>query len=433
MRYYSTKQHSVDITLRNALIDCYAPDGGQYLPAGLPVVPRAFINNMSEMSLKETAFVICNMLFGDDIASARLKAIADEALSFDMPLISAGRDRYMIELFHGPTLAFKDISARFMAGLTKELYHDEAKPLNVIVTTIGNTGAAVANSFRNVKNTNVFVLFPKGVLNRSQQMQITAAGDNVRAIEVAGTIDDCKKMAGAAMLDESLRQKMNITSANSANIARLLPQVIIFFYAAARLNAMGVNPEKTVFSIPSGNLSAVTSGVISRRMGLGLGKLIAACNGNNPFYRYLVTGQIISKPVRQTLARCMDTDTPTNLERLISLYGNDQSRIREEIETATIGDDMIKAAINRVLTEHGAFIDPHTAVAFAAADMLHPNEAALIFSTEHPAKSLDVMTSVTGKAMELPLQLTRFMAKAVHTDKLPPTYPALKKYLLQKQ
>ncbi len=431
MRYYSTKQHSVDVTLRKALIDCYAPDGGHYLPAGLPVVPKAFINNMGEMSLKETAYVICNMLFGEDIASARLKAIADEALSFDMPLISVGHNRYMMELFHGPTLAFKDISARFMAGLTKELYYDESKPLNIIVTTIGNTGAAVANSFKNDRNINVFVLFPKGVLSRSQLMQITAAGDNVRAVEVAGTIDDCKKMAGAAMLDESLCLKMNLTSANSANIARLLPQIIIFFYAAARLNSMGVCADKTVFSIPSGNLSAVTSGVISHRMGLETGKFVAACNGNNPFYRYLVTGRITSQPVRLTSARCMDTDNPTNLERLISLYANDMSRIREDIETATIGDDMIKSTINRMLMENGLLIDPHTAVAFAAADMLHPAEPALIFSTAHPAKSLDVMTSVTGKAMELPLQLTRFMAKPVHTDKIPPTYPALKKYLLQ--
>lgn len=433
MRYYSTGQQSADITLRNAVIDCYAPDGGLYLPSGLPVVPQAFINNMSEMSLKETAFVICNMLFGDDIPSARLKNIADKALTFDIPLTHISRNRYIIELFHGPTLAFKDIGARFMASLIEELYGSDDRRINIIVATSGNTGAAVANGFKGIDNINVFVLFPKGVLTRSQQLQITSGGDNIRAIEVAGTIDDCKKMVSSALRDETLRQKMNLTGGNSANIARLLPQAVIFFYAAARLKAMGVNPDEVAFSIPSGNLSAVTSGVISRRMGLGFGKIIAACNGNNPLYRYFATNKVTTQPVISTMARCMDTETPTNLERLVSLYRNDTDLMKTEIETATIGDDMIKASINKMLSSCGILIDPHTAVAAAAADMLHPDTPALIFSTAHPAKSLDVMTSVTGRAVELPLQLTRFMARSLHTDKLPPTYPALKKYLLQQQ
>lgn len=434
MQYYSTKLQSSSANLRDAIIGCVPADGGLYMPASLPVIPRAFINNMADMTFREIAYVITDMLLGSDMDSATLKHIVDEALSFSVPLVRISPDRYIIELFHGPTLAFKDMGARFMAKLISTLDPNDGNKLNVLVATTGNTGAAIANGFLGIDNVNVFILYPRGAMPRSLETQITSIGQNIRAIEVSGSIDDCKKMVASALLDKSLNETLLMTSGNSTNIARLLPQIALFFHAAARLSAQGVNPENVEFAIPSGNLSLLTSGAIAKRMGLMCGRLIAACNANNAFDRLLQAGDTSIRPTVKTIARFMDLSMPTNIPRLMSLYGNDTERMKRDIASATVGDEIICSTILSTFDSTGYMADPHTAVGLAALDMRngirHPG---LVFATAHPAKTLDAMTKITGRAIELPLQLTRFMGKQCHHSKLPPTYPAFRKFLLSNQ
>jgi threonine synthase len=411
---------------------CIAPDGGVYLPDLITPLPRAFFKNMQEMSLTDLAYVVANTFFGADVDSKDLKRIVDETFTFSIPLIKLSDDVLLLEMFHGPTHTFKDLGARFMARLLPCLSPNRHS-INIILATNGNTGGAIANGFYGVNGVNVTVLFPHGTMPKSQESVFTSIGGNIKAIEVEGSIDDCKRMVTDALNDTELCNKIHLTGANSVNIGRMLPQVISYFHAYAQLLKLGVDPMVCNFAIPCGNLSNLTSGVIAKRMGLKIGKLIAGCNANNLFDRKLNNADNTSaRPTISTFARAMDLSVPTNISRLLDLYDGSWEKMRNDISSATIEDCQIAETINQVFDKTGYTIDPHTAVAYASfKQMQQNNEKGVIFATAHPAKSFDIMKAITGREMDNPTQLAKTNPSKRFTQKLPPTYPALKKYLIR--
>lgn len=436
MKYISTTgTHTTD--LRGAVLNCIAPDGSLYMPESIPQIPRALFNNIQEMNLREIAYVVVSSLLGSDVDPVKLKGIVDATFAFPLPLktLHAGLD--VLELFDGPTLAFKDISARFVAEFFKTL----SRPDNVrrvgIVATTGNTGAAIANAFAGFKDIPLVILFPRGSLSRAEQAMFTTVGANVHAIEVTGNINQCKSMVREAMADSTLAGSLAPLCVNTHNILRIIPQVVFFFYSYARLKKRYAKADGFTVAVPCGCLSSLTAAVIAKRMGLPMGRIVAGCNANDDFVR-LMEGQIALDKVnvnsRPTIAKAMDTGFPTNLYRLIRLYGGSREAAAADIVAASLTDAQIAEVITDVMYRSRYMADPHTATALGALRAAgidgSPDSPAIVLATAHPAKSLDIMTSITGRAIELPLQLTRFMGKGAAPEKIPPTYAALRRFLI---
>jgi threonine synthase len=432
MNYVSTNgTYTTD--LRNAVGKCFAPDGSLFMPERLPVIPKAYFNNIEQMSLTEIAFVVANTMLGEEIDSTTLKKVVEKALNFKMPLVEISNGAHVLELFHGPTLAFKDVSARFMANLLIEKSPAASQKLTVLVATTGNTGAALANAFAGPNNINVIVLFPRGSLSRTQLAQISASGKHITAVEVSGSIAKCKALVREAMADESLQAIMPVVCVNTHNVLRILPQIAYFFYAYAQLKLTNPKHSEMVVALPCGNLSNLTSAVMAKRMGLPISHIVAGCSANDDFVRVLegsLDPNKVNTSSRPTLAKAMDSGYPTNLPRVLYLYNNSIENMRKDISAYSVSDDEIADTMVNELVASGYMCDPHTAIAVAAAHKYGCNAATVIAATAHPAKSLDVMTAITGRAVELPLQLTRFMAKPEPPVKLAPTYQALRKLIL---
>lgn len=429
MKYVSTDR-SEEVDLRRAVESCYAHDGELYMPASLPTLPRAYFNNIEQMSLTEIAYVVMTSLLGTDIDASILKDIVDKTFDFKMPLVHLDGDTWVLELFHGPTMAYKDIGAQFLAAFIDK-FSPHGKRMRVVVATTGNTGGAVANALRRAEGTDVIILFPKGTLSRAQQAQLSTGNPNIHLVEVAGTISQCKAMTRQAVTDDS--QALTVC-ANTHNILRILPQVAIFFYAYAQLRGKtGAKADNFTVSIPCGNLSNLTAAVIARRMGLPMGFIVAGCNANDDLARVLdgsLTPDKVNRTARPTLAWAMDSGYPVNLKRIMYLYGNDIAAMRHDIAAASIDDDAIANTIVDTIDNDGYTPDPHTAVALAAAKNKAPvGRPCVVLATAHPAKSLDKMTAVTGRSVELPLQYTRFMDRPVSPVKMAPTYAALARYI----
>lgn len=432
MLYYSTKHQSPKVSLKEAISHSEAPDGGLYMPERIPPLPKAFFRNIPEMTLGEISYVVANTFFGDDIPSAELKRIVDETSNFPIPLVEIEPGIYALELFHGPTMTIKDIGARFLARMTRYLRMHEKEPLNVIAATNGNTGSAVANGICGVEDINIYVLYPRTV-TRTQVAHFTSLGGNVHAIKVDGTIDDCRRILAAAMADPEMNEKLMLTTATSVNIGRLLPKVAVFFYGYSRLLAQKENVGDVWVSVPSGNLGNLLAGYIAIKMGLPLRKLIAACNANGAFHKYLSDGALPEK--RQTISTCayaMDTMEPANIDRIMDLCQGNLSTLRQNVASGMVADDEIRHTINDVYARTGYMLDPHSAVGYRCLrDKLPQGAAGIVLATAHPAKSIDIMTDITGRAVELPLPLTRFMNDRHREATIPPTYPAFKKILKQ--
>lgn len=431
MRYVSTESKET-VGLRQAVEQCYGPDGGLYLPERFSVLPRAYFNNIEQMSLTEIAYVVMSTLLGDHLEAASLKDIVEFTFNFPMPVEKVADDMWALEMFNGPTLAFKDVGARFLAAFI-DRYNTPGRRVAVLVATTGNTGSAVANALGG-SEANVFIMFPRGTLSRIQQAQLAVDAPNIHPIEVYGSIAQCKAMAKEAMMDLADSDILPLC-ANTQNVLRILPQVVFFFQAYARLKGMiGSRADGFTVSVPCGNLSNLVAAVIARRMGLPMGRIVAGCNANDDFVRVLdgsLSPEKVNRTARPTLAWAMDTGYPINLNRLIALYDGSVEAMRRDISAVSIDDRTITDTINNVVAQ-GYTPDPHTAVAIAAARQAAPSGVPLVvLATSHPAKSLDKMTAVTGRAVELPLQLTRFMSKPKPTAKLAPTYAALKKYIFE--
>ena len=430
MKYRSTKGVAGAVSLAEAVESCVAPDGGLYMPAAIPTLPRAYLNNIGEMSLRDIAYVVAISFFGDDLPAAELKKIVDEAFAFDAPLVEVEPGMHVLELFHGPTLTVKDYGARFMARLMKRLLTPGHKR-NVIVATTGNTGAAVANSFHNMEGVNVFVLYPRGRLSRMAISQFTAPGGNIHPVEVAGSIEDCKLMMQQAISDPALAD-CRLTGANSINVARLLPLASLALYAYGRLVAEDVPAaDRAFYSTPCGNLSNLVGTVIAKKMGLPTSGIVPAFNINSVFGELLdgVFPGTTAAPV-PTFSPAMDMGYPSGWPRLEAIYDGHLEAARCDImRTKAVSDEEIADTVN-ALRIKGYTIDTHGAVAYAAARRVGSDAPKVIFATGHPAKQLDIMTHITGAAVELPVQLTRFMSVKRHPSKIAPTLPALRKLIL---
>ena len=432
MQYYSTSGNASNATLQEAVVKGLAPDKGLYMPERIPTIPKAFFNNIADMSLQDISYVVANTLFGDDIDSETLKNIVNETLNFDIPLVHVDDNRYSLELFHGPTLAFKDVGARFMARLLSYFNKKNGtKDVNVLVATSGDTGSAVANGFLGVPGVNVFVLYPKGKVSKIQEAQFTTLGKNITALEVSGTFDDCQALVKNAFMDVELNEKMQLTSANSINVARFLPQMFYYFYAYAQLARLGKPLDNIVISVPSGNFGNITAGLIGKKMGLPIKRFIAANNRNDIFYQYLISGEYNPRPSISTIANAMDVGAPSNFARILDLYGNSHESILSEISGCTYTDEQIASTLQETYQKTKYLLDPHGAVGYRSLlEGLKDEEIGIFLETAHPAKFKETVESIIGENVIIPSKLAAFMKGTKSTVKMSSSFASFKKYLM---
>ena len=410
MRYYSTNGKAPLATLEKAVVKGLAEDRGLYMPERIKPLPQEFFDNIQDMSLQEIAYQVADSFFGEDVDAESLRRIVYDTLSFDIPLVKVEEPIYSLELFHGPTLAFKDVGARFMARLLQYFLQKEGKGLvNVLVATSGDTGSAVANGFLGVEGIHVYVLYPKGKVSPIQECQFTTLGQNITAIEVDGVFDDCQALVKNAFMDEELNAKMQLTSANSINVARFLPQSFYYFHAYAQLKKK-LKGEKVVCCVPSGNFGNICSALFGKRMGLPISRFIAANNANDIFYNYLQTGRYEPKPSKQTIANAMDVGDPSNFARILDLYGKSHESICQDISGATYTDQQIAETMRKCLDETGYQLDPHGACGYRALqEGLKEDETGFFIETAHPAKFKQTVDEICGGDIAIPERLQAFM------------------------
>lgn len=433
MKYYSTNHISPEVSLAEAVVKGLAPDRGLYMPERIGKLPREFFDNIDRLSFHEIACRVAEEFFGEDIPKADLNAIVKDTLSFPTPLVEVEPGIYSLELFHGPTLAFKDVGARFMARLLQYFIKrgDDKRQVHVLVATSGDTGSAVANGFLGVDGISVHVLYPKGKVSPIQECQFTTLGKNISAIEVDGVFDDCQRLVKQAFLDEELNDKLLLTSANSINVARFLPQAFYYFNAYAQLKRMG-KADNVVMCVPSGNFGNITAGLIAHRMGLPISRFIAANNANDVFFNYLQSGVYTPAPSKATIANAMDVGDPSNFARILDLYGHDHARITSLISGTTYSDGLIAQTMADCYARTGYILDPHGAVAYRALkQLLLPGENGVFLETAHPAKFKDTVDDILAPAsVEIPARLAAFMQGAKQSLPLTADYPSFRSYLL---
>lgn len=431
MRYYSTNNRSKYVSLHDAVVNGLAEDRGLYMPEKINRLPEEFFKNIDKMSFQEISFEVAKAFFSDDVDEKSLKDIVYDTLSFDCPVKKVCDDIWTLELFHGPTLAFKDVGARFMARLLEYFIRQEAhQTVNVLVATSGDTGSAVANGFLGVDGIHVYVLYPKGKVSKIQECQFTTLGRNITAIEIDGVFDDCQSLVKSAFMDGDLNKHMKLTSANSINVARFLPQAFYYFNAYARMKANGL-AENLVMCVPSGNFGNITAGLFAREMGLPIRRFIAANNANNIFYNYLKTGVYEPKPSVQTIANAMDVGDPSNFARIYDLYNGSHDKISSIISGATYTDDEIKASVKQCFKDNGYILDPHGACGYQALkDNLKKGETGVFCETAHPAKFKDTIENIIDTEIEIPQRLSDFMKEKKQTVELSNKFDDFKTFLL---
>lgn len=431
MKYYSTNKFSSDVSLQEAVVKGLAPDKGLYMPEKIKALPQSFFDNIQNLSFQEIALTVADAFFGEDIEKETLKHIVYDTLNFDTPLVHVNDNIYSLELYHGPTLAFKDVGGRFMARLLQYFIKKQAQEnVKVLVATSGDTGSAVANGFLDVEGIHVYVLYPKGKVSSIQECQFTTLGQNITAIEVDGTFDDCQALVKAAFLDDSLNRKLNLTSANSINVARFLPQSFYYFYAYAQLKKRGIEGDLVV-SVPSGNFGNITAGLIAKRMGLPIKQFIAANNANDVFLEYLNTKHYNPRPSVQTLANAMDVGDPSNFARVLDLYDNSHDAISAEIRGKTYSDKQIAGIVKQVYAETGYMLDPHGACGYQALkELLEDGQIGVFLETAHPAKFLETMENILNEKIEIPAKLKAFMAGTKQSIEMNNNLDELKAILL---
>lgn len=436
MKYYSTNGRVSDVSLKEAVIKGLASDRGLFMPENIPVIPKAFFKNIGGLSLQEISFTVANMLFGDDIEPSVLKNIVYDALDFDIPLRHVAGNRYSLELYHGPTLAFKDVGARFMARLLGYFNRqdEDKRPVNVLVATSGDTGSAVANGFYDVEGVHVYVLYPKGKVSHIQESQFTTLGHNITALEVNGTFDDCQSLVKSAFMDQEVNAHLKLTSANSINLARFLPQMFYYFYAYAQLLRAGADHlQNLTVAVPSGNFGNLTAGLFAQRMGLPIKRFIAANNRNDVFFQYLQTGEYRPKPSIQTIANAMDVGDPSNFARILDLYGNSHKSIVADICGVTYSDIQIGKILAETYHQEGYLLDPHGAVGYGALkETLKADETGVCLETAHPAKFKEIVENIIGEDVEVPARLQAFMRKAKKNVPMSSDFDLFKDYLMSR-
>lgn len=432
MKYYSTNKNAPDATLEEAVVKGLAADRGLYMPAEIKKLPVSFFEEIDKLSFQEIAYRVADAFFGSDIPAETLKQIVYDTLSFDVPAVKVKDDIYSLELFHGPTLAFKDVGARFMARLLGYFIRKEGKKqVNVLVATSGDTGSAVANGFLGVEGIHVYVLYPKGKVSEIQEKQFTTLGNNITAIEVNGTFDDCQALVKSVFMDKELNEHMQLTSANSINVARFLPQAFYYFYAYAQMKKLG-KADNLVICVPSGNFGNITAGLFGKYMGLPVKRFIAANNRNDIFYQYLKTGIYSPKPSVATIANAMDVGDPSNFARIYDLYGGSHEAIKKDISGETYTDEQIRETVQAVYNETGYLLDPHGACGYRAlAEQLQPGETGVFLETAHPAKFLQTVESIIGVEVQIPEKLQAFMKGQKESVSMEKDFASFKSYLMK--
>ena len=432
MLYYSTNQQAAPASLEEAVVKGLASDKGLFMPQFIRPLPRAFFDEIDTLSFPEIAYRVADAFFGDDIPADTLRDLVFDTLQFDVPLVRVDENIYSLELFHGPTLAFKDVGARFMARLLGYFIRKEGKrEVNVLVATSGDTGGAVANGFLGVEGVHVYVLYPKGKVSEMQEKQFTTLGRNITALEVDGTFDDCQALVKAAFMDDELNAHMQLTSANSINVARFLPQAFYYFYAYAQLKRMG-KADRMVTCVPSGNFGNITAGLFGKRMGLPVTRFIAANNRNDIFFQYLQTGEYAPRPSVATVANAMDVGDPSNFARVLDLFGHSHEAICADISGATYTDEQICDTIRQTFARTGYLLDPHGACGYRAlAEGLRPGETGVFLETAHPAKFIDTVQAVVGQPVEVPAKLQAFMQGVKQNVPMTKDFASFKAYLMQ--
>ena len=432
MKYYSTNGKAGQATLHEAVVKGLAADKGLFMPETIRRLPAAFFEQIQDLSFQEVAYQVADAFFGEDVPADTLRKIVYDTLAFDCPVVPVTSNIYSLELFHGPTLAFKDVGARFMARLLGHFIAMEGKQqVNVLVATSGDTGSAVANGFLGVEGIHVYVLYPKGKVSPIQECQFTTLGRNITALEVDGVFDDCQALVKNAFMDAELNAHMALTSANSINVARFLPQAFYYFYAYAQMKKLG-KADNLVVCVPSGNFGNITAGLFGKVMGLPVKRFIAANNANDIFYNYLQTGEYHPRASVQTIANAMDVGDPSNFARVYDLYKGSHQAITAEISGATYTDAQIADTVKRCYADNGYLLDPHGACGFRAlSEGLHPGECGVFLETAHPAKFKDTVERIVGEEVAIPAKLAAFMQGEKQSVPMSKDFADFKAYLMQ--
>lgn len=432
MKYYSTNGQAPIATLEKAVVKGLAEDKGLYMPERIKPLPKEFFDKIESLSFQEIAYTVADAFFGEDVPAKDLKKIVYDTLAFDCPCVKVTDSIFSLELFHGPTLAFKDVGARFMARLLQYFLKKEgSQQVNVLVATSGDTGSAVANGFLGVDGIHVYVLYPKGKVSPIQECQFTTLGQNITAVEVDGVFDDCQALVKNAFMDADLNAHMKLTSANSINVARFLPQAFYYFYAYAQMKKLGL-ADQLVVCVPSGNFGNICSALFGKKMGLPIKRFIAANNANDIFFNYLQTGKYEPKASVQTIANAMDVGDPSNFARVYELYGKSHAAICADISGATYKDEQIAETIREVKAETGYVCDPHGACGYRALkEGLKAGEVGVFLETAHPAKFKDTVDGILGGNLEIPAKLKAFMQGTKQSVPMSKDFADFKQFLLK--
>ena len=441
MKYYSTNKQAPIASLEKAVVKGLAEDKGLYMPENIKKLPKEFFDNIDKMSFQEIACTVAEAFFGEDVEKSALDKIVCDTLSFDCPVVPVTDNIYTLELFHGPTLAFKDVGARFMARLLQYFLKKGSKvqgvqgvqgsEVNVLVATSGDTGSAVANGFLGVEGIHVYVLYPKGKVSPIQECQFTTLGKNITAIEVDGVFDDCQALVKSAFMDADLNNHMKLTSANSINVARFLPQAFYYFNAYARMKALG-KADNMVMCVPSGNFGNICAALFGHAMGLPIKRFVAANNANDIFYNYLQTGKYNPQPSKQTLANAMDVGDPSNFARIYDLYKGSHEAITSLISGATYKDEQIRATMQQCYKETGYILDPHGACGYQALkDLLKDGETGVFCETAHPAKFKEKVDEILSADIDIPQRLQEFMKGTKQSIPMSKDFKDFKEFLMK--
>lgn len=430
MKFYSTNRQVTPSTFREAVFKGLPDDNGLYMPERIPQLSQSFFDQLKGFSFTEVAFNVISRFVEDEIPDSELREIVDDAFNFEIPVKNIHDNVYVLELFHGPTLAFKDFGARFMARIVGYFLQKKMRDIHILVATSGDTGSAVAQGFLGIEGVHVTLLYPKGKVSEIQEKQLCTVGGNVTALEVVGTFDDCQKMVKNAFLDQQLNDKLNLSSANSINIARLLPQSLYYFYAYGQVMEAG---RSVCFSVPSGNFGNLSGGLLASRMGLPIKQFIAATNVNDIVPEYLETGVFKPRPSIRTISNAMDVGNPSNFSRMLDLFGDDYSSMAGEIIGVQYTDAETRLIMKEVFDEYNYHLCPHSAIGYAGLkDNLKDMEAdiGICLSTAHPSKFGDIVQPVTGVAPDMPLRLQQIIKREKQSIEIPAEYEYLKTFLM---
>ncbi len=430
MLYFSTNTNSPKADFKVATIRGQAPDKGLYFPEQIPVLDKEFITNINAYTKEEIAFKVIKPFIGGTIPDAALERIVAETVNFEFPLVALDDNIFSLELFHGPTLAFKDVGARFMSRCLGYFVRDNDEKVTVLVATSGDTGGAVANGFYNVKGINVVILYPSGKVSSVQELQLTTLGNNVTALEVEGTFDDCQQMVKQAFADETLNKEMFLTSANSINVARWLPQQFYYFFAYRQWHDKG-NPP--VICVPSGNFGNICAGLLAFRTGLPVSHFVAACNKNDVVTEYLHSGSYLPKKAVSTISNAMDVGNPSNFVRILELFDKEFRSIRSIMSSYSFSDQETKEILKDVFCNKNYLLDPHGAVGYGALKKYldeHPDQKGLFLETAHPVKFYDVVEPIIGQRVPRPQVIQRLISLKKNSVRMQNDFRELKDYLL---